>query len=139
MGVVDLAQDAHGNQVALKRITLQCSAHEIARAHQRFAREANVLSRLHHPNIVGLIEVIEEGDEMVLVMPYLSGGSLADRVAQHGVAPPSDVDRLGERLLAALAELQVLPDEPLREKPLLQFHPLRPQQVLDGLGGDEPV
>jgi hypothetical protein len=27
--------------------------------------------------------------------------------------------------LAALAELQVLPEEPLREDPLLQFHPLR--------------
>jgi eukaryotic-like serine/threonine-protein kinase len=103
MGVVDLARDPDGNQVALKRLTLHGSAHEIGRARQRLMREADVLSRLHHPNIVRLIEVVEDGDEVVLVMPYLSGGSLADRVAQHGPAPPLDVERLGERLLGALA------------------------------------
>jgi hypothetical protein len=103
MGVVDLARDPDGREVALKRLTLKGSANEIARAHQRFTREATVLSRLHHPNIVRLLEVVEDGDEMVLVMPYLAGGSLADRVAQHGPAPPADVERLGERLLGALA------------------------------------
>jgi hypothetical protein len=41
--------------------------------------------------------------------------------------------------LAALAELQVLPEEPLREDPLLQIHPLLPHQVLEGLGRDETV
>jgi hypothetical protein len=30
-------------------------------------------------------------------------------------------------------------DVPLREDPLLQFHPLLPHQVLKGLGRDEPV
>lgn len=102
MGVVDLARDADGNRVALKRLTLHGSANEIARARQRLMREANVLSRLRHPNIVRLIEVVEDGEEVVLVMPYLSAGSLADRVAQHGPAPPADVERLGERLLGAL-------------------------------------
>jgi eukaryotic-like serine/threonine-protein kinase len=103
MGVVDLARDSDGNRVALKRLTLQGSASEIARARQRLMREADVLSRLRHPNIVRLIEVVEDGDEVVLVMPYLSAGSLADRVTQHGPAPPADVERLGERLLGALA------------------------------------
>jgi hypothetical protein len=42
-------------------------------------------------------------------------------------------------LLAAVAEPQVLPEEPLREDPLLQLHPLRPHQVLDPLGRHEPV
>src|ERR1700730_17697914 len=41
--------------------------------------------------------------------------------------------------LAALAELQVLPEEPLREYPLLQFHPLPPHQFPEGPGRDEPV
>ncbi len=41
--------------------------------------------------------------------------------------------------LAAIAELQVLPEEPRWEDPLLQLHPLRPHQVLEGLGRDEPV
>ncbi len=59
----------------------------MARARQRIEREAEVLTRLDHPNIVPLLEVLEEGDELTLVMPYLTGGTLADRVARHGPAP----------------------------------------------------
>ncbi|HKY68839.1 MAG TPA: serine/threonine-protein kinase, partial [Acidimicrobiales bacterium] len=103
MGVVDLARDEEGNKVALKRLTLHGSAAEIARARERLLREAAVLRKLHHPNVVGLLDVVDEGDEIVLVMPYLSGGSLAERVAQHGPAPADEVERQARRLLGALA------------------------------------
>ena len=103
MGVVDLARDDAGNKVALKRLTLHGSAAEIARSRERLMREAAVLRRLHHPNVVGLLDVIDEGDEIVLVMPYLSGGSLAERVAQHGPAPADEVERQARRLVGALA------------------------------------
>jgi hypothetical protein len=103
MGVVDLARGPDGTEVALKRLTLFGSADEIARARQRIDREAEVLARLDHPNIVSLLEVIEEGDELTLVMPYLPGGTLADRVARHGAAPTSEVLRLASDLGSALA------------------------------------
>jgi eukaryotic-like serine/threonine-protein kinase len=103
MGVVDLARDEDGNKVALKRLTLQGSASDIARARQRLLREAEVLRKLRHPNVVGLLDVVDEGDEIVLVMPYLAGGSLAERVAQHGPAPADEVERQARRLLGALA------------------------------------
>ena len=41
--------------------------------------------------------------------------------------------------LAALAELQVLPEEALREDPRLQLHPLLTHQLLGKLGRDETV
>jgi hypothetical protein len=104
MGVVDLARDDDGNRVAMKRITLHGSAGEILQARQRMLREASVLRRLHHPNVVRLLDVVEEDDEIVLVMPYLPGGNLSERVAQHGPAPAEEVDRLGQRLLGALTE-----------------------------------
>ncbi len=103
MGVVDLARDDQGNKVALKRLTLQGSASEIARSRERLLREADVLRKLHHPNVVRLLDVIDEGDEIVLVMPYMSGGSLAERVTQHGPAPADEVERQARRLLGALA------------------------------------
>jgi hypothetical protein len=103
MGVVDLARGPDGTEVALKRLTLFGSADEMARARQRIDREAEVLTRLDHPNIVSLLEVIEEGDELTLVMPYLPGGTLADRVARHGAAPPGEVLRLASDLGSALA------------------------------------
>src|SRR3546814_3848762 len=52
MGVVDLARRADGTEVALKRITLHGSADEMARARQRISREAEVLTKLRHPNVV---------------------------------------------------------------------------------------
>jgi hypothetical protein len=103
MGVVDLARDQNGVRVALKRLTLQGSASDMLRARQRLLREAEVLRRLQHPNIVRLLDVVEEGDEIVLVMPYLNGGNLAERVGQHGPAPVPEVERLTQRLLSALA------------------------------------
>jgi hypothetical protein len=103
MGVVDLARDADGNKVALKRLTLHGSASEIARSRQRLLREATVLRKLHHPNVVRLLDVVDEGDEIVLVMPYMAGGSLAERVAQHGPAPAAEVERQARRLAGALA------------------------------------
>ena len=103
MGVVDLARDADGNKVALKRLTLHGSASEIARSRQRLLREATVRRKLHHPNVVRLLDVVDEGDEIVLVMPYMSGGSLAERVAQHGPAPAAEVERQARRLAGALA------------------------------------
>lgn len=103
MGVVDLAHDTEGNRVAVKRLTFHGSASEVVRARQRLRREADILARLHHPNIVRLLDVVEDGDDIILVMPYLSGGSLAERVTQHGPAPPADVEPLAQRLVAALA------------------------------------
>lgn len=103
MGVVDLALGPDGTEVALKELTVHGSAEEIARARQRISREADVLARLDHPNIVKLIEVIDNGIDIILVMPYLSGGSLADRIATQGPLPAPEVDRLAEALCHALA------------------------------------
>ena len=104
MGVVDLGRRADGTEVALKRLTLYGSADDIARARQRIRREAEVLTRLDHPNIVELLDVVEDGDEITLVMAYLTGGTLADRVAKHGPAPEAEVGRLADALGGALAE-----------------------------------
>jgi eukaryotic-like serine/threonine-protein kinase len=104
MGTVDLARDPEGNRVALKRLTLHGSANDIYRARQRLLREAEVLRRLNHPNVVRLLDVIDEGDEIVLVMPFLPGGNLAERVGQHGPAPADEVERQARHLFAALAQ-----------------------------------
>jgi hypothetical protein len=103
MGVVDLAVAPDGRAVAIKRLALHGSAHEMARARQRIRREAEALCQLDHPHIVPLLGVHDDGDEVVLVMPYLGGGTLADQVRAHG---PLDADRvraLAAPLLAALA------------------------------------
>jgi hypothetical protein len=103
MGVVDLAAADDGSQVALKRVPLHGSAAEMEQARRRIRREAEVLRSLHHPAVVPLLDVLDDGDDVVLVMPYLPGGTLAERVATWGPMPPEHVVAIAGPLLGALA------------------------------------
>jgi serine/threonine protein kinase len=49
---------------------------------KRFEREAKTLARLTHPNIVGVIEYGEFEGSPYLVMPYLPGGTLKQRLGR---------------------------------------------------------
>jgi hypothetical protein len=103
MGVVDLAVDDDGHEVALKRLSLHGTPAELAKARARIHREAEVLLKLHHPAIVGLREVYDDGDDLVLVMDHLEGGNLATRVAEGGPLPSAQIRSIADRLLDALA------------------------------------
>lgn len=103
MGVVDLATAPDGTEVALKRLSLHGTPDEVARARARIRREAEVLGSLDHPGIVRLLDVVDDGDDVVLVMPYLPGGSLHERVTTGGPLAPEAVQALADRLLDALA------------------------------------
>ena len=56
---------------------------------QRFEVECELLSRLHHPNIVQFlgVHVVEEGDLPALVMEYLPTGNLSNYLEKNGVLP----------------------------------------------------
>lgn len=103
MGVVDLARDRDGNEVALKRLSLHGTPEELAKARARIRREAEVLQQLDHPAVVRLREVIDEDDDLILVMDYLPGGNLAQRIGEEGPLDAEEVGRLADHLLDALA------------------------------------
>ncbi len=103
MGVVDLAHGPDGEEVALKRLSLHGTPEELDKARQRIRREAEVLQQLHHPGVVALREVVDEDDDIVLVMDFLPGGNLAQRVNAEGPLAPEEVGRLADHLLDALA------------------------------------
>jgi eukaryotic-like serine/threonine-protein kinase len=51
----------------------------------RFLREANLLAGLQHPNLAQVLEVVtDDSGSPVIVMPYLSGGSIGDILARDG-------------------------------------------------------
>jgi serine/threonine protein kinase len=54
----------------------------------RFIQEARTTARLHHPNIVTVHDVGSDGERVFIVMELVLGGSLRDRVVQHGPLPP---------------------------------------------------
>ncbi|NOJ99043.1 protein kinase, partial [Corallococcus coralloides] len=81
MGSVFLAQHLRlpGKQVAVK--VLRVGEHVGPDLHVRFRREAEIASRLGHPNIVEVLDfdTLEDGSPF-LVLEYLRGESLADRL-----------------------------------------------------------
>jgi hypothetical protein len=81
---------------------LSGSGRQIELARQRIRREAEILSSLHHPGILPLLGVEDDGADVVLVMPRMAA-SLADRVATSGPLTPAEVIAIGRVLLGGLA------------------------------------
>lgn len=50
---------------------------------ERFAREADILRHLNHPNIVKVFGVFHEHERHAIVMEYVSGGTLGDLLQEH--------------------------------------------------------
>jgi eukaryotic-like serine/threonine-protein kinase len=79
MGVVYLATDTRlERQVAIKALPAELAS-DPARL-ERFEREAKTLASLNHPNLAGIYGVEEEENARYLVLEYVEGESLADRL-----------------------------------------------------------
>jgi serine/threonine-protein kinase len=69
--------------------------------HVRFVREAQTISSLNHPNICSLFDIGLDGGIEFLVMEYLSGETLAARLAR-GMLPLDQVLRVAIEIADAL-------------------------------------
>lgn len=84
MGVVFRAQDHHtGQLVAIKQLHPHIIDQDPDLV-ERFRREAEILRRLNHPNIVQVIDTFEDAAQQFIVMEYVSGGSLRGLLDQEG-------------------------------------------------------
>jgi tRNA A-37 threonylcarbamoyl transferase component Bud32/tetratricopeptide (TPR) repeat protein len=99
-GRVYLAEDALlGGEVAIKLFAASSDA-RARDAWQRFLREARIVRQLRHPNLVAVRDVDETLG--MLVMEFLPGGTLADRLAQTRRLSPAAALRVTLEVLAAL-------------------------------------
>lgn len=91
MATVMLAEDERlGRRVALKRLHMGF-APDVG---ERFRREAKLGASLSHPNVVGVYDVVNHEDQVVLVMEYVEGRTLAEVLAQG----PLDAEKAIELL-----------------------------------------
>jgi eukaryotic-like serine/threonine-protein kinase len=81
MGEVYRARDTRlDRDVAIKILPARvCRDHE---RRARFLREARLLAALNHPNIGSIYDLEDMGDESALVLEYIEGPTLAERLAQ---------------------------------------------------------
>ncbi len=80
MGIVYLAEDTKlGRKVALKFLPQHISADSEIKA--RFAIEARAAAALNHPNIATIHNIEETDKEMFIVMEYIKGVELKDKIS----------------------------------------------------------
>jgi Tol biopolymer transport system component len=100
MGEVYRARDTRLERtVAIKVLPSHLSASPESR--QRFEREAKTISQLSHPHICALHDVGRQGETDYLVMEYLEGETLSERLAK-GPLPLEQTLRYGQQIADAL-------------------------------------
>ena len=100
MGEVYRAQDTRLERtVAVKVLPAHMSSS--AESRQRFEREAKTISQLSHPHICALYDVGSEGETEYLVMEFLEGETLGDRLGK-GALPLDQTLRFGVEIADAL-------------------------------------
>jgi len=102
MGEVYQARDTRlQRSVAVKVLPARLASQPELR--KRFEREARNVSSLSHPHICALYDVGEQDGVSFLVMEYLEGETLAERL-RSGPLPQADAVRHGIEIAEALAE-----------------------------------
>ena len=106
MGAVYRAWDVSLNiPVALKEMRPDPNAgpHRLAQLRQQFKREAQVVASLDHPNLVRVTDYFSWNDSELLVMNFVEGENLAQRIEREGAQPERRVLEWALQLLEALA------------------------------------
>jgi len=101
MAVVYLAQDETTHQqVAVKVLNRKLS--DDPRFVRDFENETRVTASLNHPNIVQVHETGSWEGQEYLVMEYLPGGSLDDRITANRLLTEAEALEIGSAVIAAL-------------------------------------
>ena len=100
MATVYLAHDPRfGRDVAVKVLPRELAADVNFRT--RFEHEARIIASLQHPAIVPVHDYGEQDGQLYIVMSYMPGGSLADRLLRGPMAPQQAAEVL-RRVAGAL-------------------------------------
>lgn len=104
MAEVWLAEDLRlGRWVALKVLHDSLTGGFDPEAVAAFEREARVVARLQHPNVVSVFDAGEFDGRRYIVTEYVHGYTLRQLIETHGRLPEAEVVRLGRQVAAALA------------------------------------
>jgi hypothetical protein len=86
--------------VAVKVLAPRLAASDLAR--ERFTREARAAAAIRHDNVIN-IYAVEDEPIPYLVMEYIDGPTLQEKLDRHGPLPLPEVLRIGAQTAAGLA------------------------------------
>jgi hypothetical protein len=117
-GITYLAKDSLDRDVVIKECYVDAFCRRTrtivsarSRAHQNemksiirhFIQEARSLSKLRHPNIVGVHQVFEDNDTAYMAIDFVNGRDLADIIDDPATSlPPGQVVMMARKLLSAV-------------------------------------
>lgn len=102
-GTVHLAVDeVLGRRVAIKRIGMIAGSDDVER--ERAQREARLAAALNHPHVVSVFDLVDEADVRWLVMEYVDGTTLGQRVGANGPLDAAEAATLLGQTADALVE-----------------------------------
>jgi len=104
LGFVYLVRGSDGERYALKTLRADVTA-TTPENKRRFAQEANLMMTMRHRNLVRVYDAGEDAERNIcyIMMEYMPGGTLKDRIVANGAMPVSDAIAIATQIAEALA------------------------------------
>jgi serine/threonine protein kinase len=97
--VYEAEHEMLGTKVAIKVLNPILSAN--AQIRERFKNEARVMATLNHPNITRVIDFDEQPQHLCIVMEYLEGEDLSQKIKRNGALSDKHINEVFAQTLAA--------------------------------------
>lgn len=124
MSVVYLAMDKHLNkQWAVKEIRKKGSGKNDEVVVNSLLAEANMMKKLDHPSLPRIVDIIDNGVTIYVVMDYIEGESLDKILNEYGAQPEELVIGWAKQLCDALSYLH-------SQKPSIIYRDMKPANVM---------
>ena len=96
---------------------------DFASVRQGLMAELDLLKHLQHPNLPDIIDVIEDEETLLIVMDYVEGKTLSQRIAEEGAQKQEDVIRWAMQLCDVLGYLH-------SQEPPVIYRDMKPANVM---------
>jgi serine/threonine-protein kinase len=124
MSVVYLAMDMHLNkQWAVKEIRKKGSGKNDEIVVNSLLAEANMMKKLDHPALPRIVDIIDNGLTIYVIMDYIEGESLDKILNEYGAQPEELVIGWAKQLCDALSYLHT-------QKPPIIYRDMKPANVM---------
>ena len=97
--VYEAVHEMLGTKVAIKVLNPILSSN--AQIRERFKNEAKVMATLNHPNITRVIDFDEKPDQLCIVMEYLEGEDLSQKIKNTGPLNDKQINQVFSQTLSA--------------------------------------